>query len=383
VSFGQPRSEPFGTMNLDSPGAGRTLRIFSDRGHYSPAFRPMLADVLRPFWKECEVSTDERRRMYGAQVDRYQVVDSPADADLCVLPLAWNHYYRHGILKMAHEFISRARAHGTPVATWVTGDSGVRVPDRGVYVFRQSGYAARRLPNQHALPVFIRDPAPAGVSTALIRIQGSRPVVGFCGQAADDLPRQGVKSLRTAFRNAAFAAGFTEVEPESLYPPTRFRAHALRLLERSNLVETRFIARRSYGGDARTAVELSRNRAEFWANIRDTDYTVCIRGSGNFSQRLYEVLAMGRIPIFVNTDCILPADHLIEWNRYCVWVEAGELEQLPARVAEHHASFDAQGFEELQLACRALWKEHLSYPGFFTHFPSHFRQFADSPGSSV
>jgi hypothetical protein len=383
VAEGALRPEPFGAMNLDRPSPGRVLRIFSDRGHYAPAFRRMLADVLRPFWKECEISADERRRIYGVQVDRYQLVDSPADADLAVLPLAWNYYFRYDALKMAHEFISHAREYGTPVATWVTGDSGVRVPDREVFVFRPSGYASRRLPNQFALPIFIQDPAPVGVSTGLTRTRGSRPVVGFCGQAADDLLRQGAKSLRTALRNAAFAAGLSEVEPESLYPPTRLRARVLRLLERSNLVDTRFIARRSYGGDARTGMELSQSRAEFWANIHDTDYTVCIRGSGNFSQRLYEVLAMGRIPIFVNTDCILPAEHLIEWKRYCVWVEAEELEQLPARVADHHASFDAQGFEELQLACRALWKEHLSYSGFFTHFFSHFRQVADSPRTSV
>jgi hypothetical protein len=53
-------------------------------------------------------------------------------------------------------------------------------------------------------------------------------------------------------------------------------------------------------------------------------------------------------------------------------VEARELASLPERVAEHHASLDDAAFRDLQRACRELWAGHLSYSGFFTHFPTHF-----------
>jgi hypothetical protein len=348
------------------------LRIYSDRSHYSRAERPMLADVLRPFWKDHPVSPEELQRTYGDHLHHYRMVDSPEDADLCVLPLAWNHYYRHRSLEAAIAFIELARAAGRPVATWVAGDSGVRVPLDDVFVFRQSGYASRRRQRQFGLPVFIRDPLPVDRATSYTRPKSRRPLIGFCGQAADRAVVQWAKAGRAIIRNLSFQLGVTAEEPESIFPPTRLRTRALRLLEESRLVETRFLKRARSDGGARTFEELQRRRTEFWGNVSNTEYTVCVRGTGNFSQRLYEVLAMGRIPVFINTDCVLPSEHLVDWKQYCVWLEASELATLPQRVAEHHAQLDDASFIELQRACRRLWADHLSYPGFFRHFPSVF-----------
>ena len=73
----------------------------------------------------------------------------------------------------------------------------------------------------------------------------------------------------------------------------------------------------------------------FFQNISDTDYTICIRGTGNFSQRLYEVLAFGRIPIFIDTDSILPYDEIINWRDYCVWVKPDELGVVTRKESPH------------------------------------------------
>lgn len=103
-----------------------------------------------------------------------------------------------------------------------------------------------------------------------------------------------------------------------------------------------------------------------------SDYIVCLRGTGNFSARLYETLAMGRIPIFIDTDCILPYDRSINWKDYCVWVDANELSSLPEKVLEFHGNLSEADFLEHQKCCRALWEERLSFSGFFKHFPEHF-----------
>lgn len=178
--------------------------------------------------------------------------------------------------------------------------------------------------------------------------------------------------MMTLARNAAHHLRILNDEPQTVYPAALLRDRVLGMLERTAQVDTLFVRRERYQAGAASDEERQRVRQQFLANVRDTDYTVCVRGTGNFSQRLYEVVALGRIPIFVDTDCILPFEHVIDWKTYCVWVDQREIEDLPERVAKFHAGLTPAGFAALQQACRALWEEYLSFSGFFTHFEEHF-----------
>jgi len=113
-------------------------------------------------------------------------------------------------------------------------------------------------------------------------------------------------------------------------------------------------------------------RRNFVDNMIDGDYVLCTRGFGNFSYRLYEALCCGRIPVFVNTDCVLPYEHLIDWRQYCVWVEEYEIDMIGDIVARFHAGLSDTDFHDLQRACRRLWDEWLSPTGFFANFHRHF-----------
>ena len=97
--------------------------------------------------------------------------------------------------------------------------------------------------------------------------------------------------------------------------------------------------------------------------MKDSDYIICVRGGGNFSARFYETLAMGRIPIFINTDCILPFDNLIDWKRYCVWVEKKELRNIGEKITTFHQSLSNEEFQKLQAECRIIWEQYLSREG--------------------
>ena len=108
----------------------------------------------------------------------------------------------------------------------------------------------------------------------------------------------------------------------------------------------------------------------------ESDYALCVRGNGNFSYRLYETLCMGRIPVFVDTDCVLPLDFDIAWREHCVWVDETEIDRIGDRILEFHDSVDEGEFEERQRACRDLWETHISPQGFFSSFHRHFDQAA-------
>ena len=95
------------------------------------------------------------------------------------------------------------------------------------------------------------------------------------------------------------------------------------------------------------------------------DYALVTRGEGNFSYRLYEVLSCGKIPLFVDTDCVLPYDGIIDWRKYCVWVDEEEIDMIGERIVEFHERITPARFVELQGEIRRLYEEWVSPVGFF------------------
>ena len=141
--------------------------------------------------------------------------------------------------------------------------------------------------------------------------------------------------------------------PQPLYPTALLRARALRILRQSPLVQTRFVVRSRYRAGATSAQTREQTAREFYANITDTDYTLCARGGGNFSKRLYETLAMGRIPVLVDTDCLLPLEPILPWDEFIVRAKPDNLAELPQLVAAHFTQHGRQGLSfDLKRRCR-------------------------------
>jgi hypothetical protein len=182
-------------------------------------------------------------------------------------------------------------------------------------------------------------------------------------------------------RHVEWRLGRRKWEPAP-FEHTRFRQRVLDTFERSSAVTTHYVLRAAYRAgqstsDSRNAAN-NRARQEFISNVLDTDYTVCMRGGGNFSVRFYEALALGRIPIFIDTDCALPFHDTLDWRRYVVWVDANELAAAPHLVRHYHADLTPEEFRARQLECRRLWEERLSPDGFYAHFHEHFPELAGS-----
>lgn len=307
--------------------------------------------------------------MYGEWVHAVSVTDSVEAARIAVLPMSWNHYVLAGKQKEAAEFIQKSRQAGLEVLTWTSGDFGVAPFDGQVYLFCSCGYQSRRLTNQFALPVFFEDPLLKyfNVEQLMIRQKKSIPVVGFCGQAYAPWYKNVYDVLRTLFRNLRYHFNLSELQPQQLYPATLQRHKALEVLAHTKGIKTNYIIRKKYRAGAKTADEKKRTTQEYYQNMVDSDYILCVRGNGNFSKRLYETLAMGRIPIIVNTDGIYPDDTHIDWKKVAVWVDYKDIRHLGTIVGDFHQSITAKNFSERQVAARQLWVDRLSMPGFFSN----------------
>lgn len=304
------------------------VSLFSDPAHYDTRHRGQLIDLLKPFWGKGGHFTDaERIAMYGISEKNVCFVPDLDACTLAVLPMSWNYYHAQGMLPRAEAFVAGAAKAGKKVLSWTSGDFGVKVPHfDNLVVLRASGYRSK-LPAYHrGMPVFFGDPLKRFYhrEDIFLREKQDKPVVGFCGQAKGTPAKYLLDIIRTALRNARFYTGLSVEDPQEIYPSTLRRARILHAIEKDGRLIADFIKRDQYRAGVAAPEARFHTTMEYYDNMIRSDYIVCVRGGGNFSVRLYETLAMGRIPVFVNTDCLLPLVDHINSERACGGVTAAE-----------------------------------------------------------
>jgi len=151
-----------------------------------------------------------------------------------------------------------------------------------ILLFRTSLYRSKKHPNERLLP-YIWEGAPAAFEP--LRTTTGKPTVGFCGMLSGD------------------------------------RASLIRKLQAVDRIQTSFIIREKFWGGKPHDPQFIR---EFNDNIRNTHFTVCSPGAGNFSMRFYQVLAAGRVPVVVHHDMEFPYEDEIDWDSHLVRGESNE-----------------------------------------------------------
>lgn len=348
------------------------LKIYSDSNLITPGQTHVV--MLNPLWgKNQEDSTDPRNGRfddYTAKGQDFLTLTSLEEADLAVFPLSWQDTVKSPqTLQLAEGFIHQAKQLSKPVVIFFLDDSVKPVILDNTLVFRTSLLASQQRKNEFPLPAWSEDFIHTYLGGALpIRQKTAKPVIGFCGQS---------KPLQADLKNTVKEALITTFKVGNI--GSVIRAQAMRLLSQSERVRTNFVLRDRFiggsqikGGGLNFSL-MQKVRQEYLQNMIDSDYILCCRGLGNYSFRLYETLSCGRIPIFINTDCVLPYQDKINYKKYCVWLEQKELPNIADKVAEFHAKFSHQDFIKLQYECRKVWEEYLSPTGFFAHFHEYIK----------
>jgi len=350
------------------------LRVYADRTHYSTAHRKALTDILKASWNQATL--EERRKTYGSWIDDFEIVAAPTEADIHLLPMKWQYYVEQGCTDLARRAVEAARRVKKPIAVFSMGDFEANFPDAGsdIHLFQAAGYRSRQRVRNHGMPAFFDDPV-TGIET--IDSPGERQTrarVGFCGQAGASLARHAVRMARNRARRMLWKLGREQWEPPPL-EHTWFRQRVLDAFASCPRIDARFVLRTRYRAGIRSTDRndpTQTSRREFLQNVLETDYTACMRGGGNFSVRFYEALALGRIPAFVDTDCVLPYMEQVNWRQYTVWIDQSEIARAGNLVADFHAKLSAHELTEIQRACRAIWQDRLTANGFYKHFREHF-----------
>ena len=351
------------------------MKLYFPKSHYNSTFRRDVFPLLKPFIKNKEFTDKERMAIYGVSETDFQVTETIEEADIVVLPMSWNYYTKHKKMKQTDSLIKKAKDLNKPVWSYNAGDFGVKIPYfNNVACFRQGGYASQFSAHEYTLPPFITDPLKKYFDSGRIleRSYQNQPLIGFCGQANGSWLNAIKELVTTAGRNLKTRVGHLKEEPQNIISTSFLRASVLKKLQQSAMVKTSFILRKKYRAGVKHNKDKHKTTLEFYNNINQSDYIVCVRGAGNFSVRFYETLALGRIPVFINTDCSLPLDEVIPWKEHVVWVQYRERHRVAQKVTEFHQALSETDFIALQQANRNLWKANLTLGGFFKTFFQHY-----------
>ena len=230
--------------------------------------------------------------------------------------------------------------------------------------FRTSMMPGVRYEAQYLMPAFLNEVdftewVPLSVTEG--------PSIGFVGQGNGSLQH---KMIRLNSDEVIESYGFERVSGEQpLRNPINIglvlRQRVLNSLSKSKALTTNFVVREINYAVAKG--DLSHNRTEYLENMNQNLFSLCVRGGGNYSIRLYEALATGRIPVIIDDTMPLPLSEHIDWSAISVRVPISQIDSVGEIVAAFFESKTPGELIQIQHATRQTWLDFLTRSNFFIH----------------
>jgi hypothetical protein len=309
---------------------------------------------------------------YSFDTSLYNLALTPDDADMVFVPYLYSSVSAHApeILRSAADLAHRI---GKPLLIDDIGDVENTVPFEHAVIIRFGGYRFLKKPNEVHVPLCVDDLLVSACNGNMTwRSWQTTPSISFSGWA-DVSAFVAIKTMVKEYRTRLHSL------IDSRYGAHKrgvfFRREAVRVLEKSERISTNFLVRTSYSGHRATASkEPDVLRREFVNNLIGSDYALDIRGDANASQRLFEILSLGRIPVILDTERNFPFDDEIDYGAFSLRVDFRDLRALPDIIADFHASLTPEKFEAMQRAARDAFVHHFSVPAMTKHIVERLRR---------
>ena len=234
------------------------------------------------------------------------------ECDIAVIPLKFN---------ITDERIEQncknALKYNKKVVTFYNDDDAetYNLPNNLV-LLRTSLYKSKQLPNEKSLPTLIPDQFPSYID---LPDKAENKTIVFCGFVGNNR-LEIIEKIKSTYEN-------TNLIYNSMFWPQTNSKHKTKTL--------------------------------FYNNLLSGSFALCIRGLGNFSYRFYEALSFGRIPVLINTDCVLPFENTIEWSKHIISVNENQIHLLPDLISGCNIS---------PASNRKLWQTFFSAEGYNNNF---------------
>jgi hypothetical protein len=329
-------------------------------------YLPVLFPILGPIKDEKRLFADLGDRAFKEPV--FNLVKNIDEADFVLFPYD---FYYFMIGKISKEYLDEhvllVQKHKKKLLIFDLSDlteKEIDVPDS--IVFRIAGYKHRQRENEITMPTFIEDLS--DYKKIEWREKGEKPVIGFCGRAGFKNTKEKVK---TFLKNILITARIFLTRDKNLWahrPAIYFRMKAIKILEKCSKVLCNFIIRKSYSSHKLTIeLPVEEARKQYIDNMVDSDFALCIRGDANSSCRFFEALSLGRIPLVVDTDCTFPLKEVIDYSKFSIFIDYGNLGNIGEVVKNFYNKISNEEFIEMQKAARLAFERYLSTGAFLRY----------------
>jgi hypothetical protein len=265
---------------------------------------------------------------------------------------------------------TEAEKYNKPLIIDATCDSDVFLDIPTANILRCGLYKSFKKTFETECPFWSNYRTKQGLDLLDILPKGKKPAIGFCGTTASigKLSNIGKTLLPISITKSVLAQGKlarkTDIrlrEGMSL----QLREKAMKILSSDKHIASYFDISdplQSYY----LKNESNRIKLEnlFIENMNKCDYSLCVRGTGNYSGRFYMALNAGRIPVVFDTDIVIPWEdklHLIK-------VPVNSLEKIGDIILEHFEQTTEQELAMMKLENRAAYHQYLAPEKFLTNF---------------
>lgn len=321
------------------------------------------------FWPNFRFDISPKRLFLREIMAQYplpflEIATRPEEADFFAIPFEYFFVKRYRPEYLARVYRA-AKETGKKVLLFDYTDYVDRTPELPPHaiLFRASAYRHHLGPHEVVMPYFVED---FGKTILPHAAKLAKAVIGFCGLSRYGSGKQALKAWLKwrGFKSLLSLRG--DSLPPVHAPGISWRRRALSALRSSNAIDVKVIERASYSlHQGSVSGDPARLRAEYQENMAASTLALCVRGDANASQRFYEALSAGRVPLLLDTDSVLPLEGVAPYEKCLIRVPHNEVALLPGRAAAWHAAQTAASFLEVGKEAKNLFQNYLRLDRYF------------------
>ena len=318
--------------------------------------------ILRPFFINGKIKNNEK--YYNWDLKDINIVADIKISNLLCIPMPINYYFENKLFYLINKYNEYCKKYNINGYGVISGDFCRKYPEfNKIIYFRMGGFRSTLSKNNQGFPASLSDQLVNlfGLQKIVTNKKSVKPKIGFCGHATASKSTYTKQTIKFILENMKrFLSDPFCKDYEKFFQSGFKRYQILKKIEKDDRFLTSFIFRDQYRAGAKNKREREITTRDHYNNIINSDYTICIRGTGNFSIRFYETLMMGRIPILIDTDCILPFTKMINWDKHILIVDWNDLDNFSDIVLDFHKKITDRHFIEMQKNNRKLWLDQLN-----------------------
>jgi len=327
--------------------------LWRRKGVHSPLMQPWWGNP----YEKISLFSWEMFDAYSFNTAYYTLVDDITKADMVFVP------YRHNWLlkfdrNLLEECIRTAEEKNLPILLDGLADIEYPVGGKNIFVLRCGGYRFKTEPNSIHIPLATDDlleRTRAGQLSIRKKKEG-KPTIGFAAWTKMSLKQRLVTMIKEL---SISVRGVFDEKYRACRKGILWRREVIDIIRRSPLVALNLRERRSFSANPKTAEGDMRKLQEEMVNtILESDYALDVRGDGNNSARLHEILSLGRIPVIVDTERNFPFKDKVDYSSFSIIIDFRDVHRLPEIVAEFHKNVSPERYEEMQRNAREAYVKY-------------------------